>query len=37
VGALLKRRARFQGLDYGLELAGRLGLVWGLVLRRLGR
>jgi cellulose synthase/poly-beta-1,6-N-acetylglucosamine synthase-like glycosyltransferase len=36
LGAILKPQARFAGLDYGLELAGRLGLVWGLVLRRLG-
>lgn len=34
-GALCKPRKRFQGLDYGLELAARLGRVWGLVQRRL--
>jgi len=34
-GALLKPRRSFLGLDYGLELAARLGRVWGLVQRRL--
>jgi GT2 family glycosyltransferase len=34
-GALFKPRRRFQGLDYGLELAARLGRVWGLARRRL--
>lgn len=32
-GALLRRRGVFRGLDYGLELAGRAGRVWGLLCR----
>ncbi len=34
-GALLKPRRRFQGLNYGLEMAARLGRVWGLIQRRM--
>lgn len=36
-GALLRPRARLEGLDYSLEIAGRLGHLWGLALRLLGR
>ena len=36
-GALVKPRARFEGLDYGLEVASRLGRVGGLVRRLLER